>query len=133
MNGIEYLLDTNFILGMLKGSPEVVAQVSGLNLAAAQCAYSAVTRMELLGFPGITDAEDALIRSRLQFLQCLDIDAAVQDKAIALRGTRKIKLPDALIAATALCHGLQLLTLDVGLQTVVRDIAGTSGTSLSSS
>ena len=32
---------------------------------------------------------------------------------------RPLKLPDALIAGTALTHGLELLTLDEGLSTVM--------------
>jgi predicted nucleic acid-binding protein len=123
MNGIDYLLDTNFILGMLKSTPEVTQALQASNPAASQCAYSAVTRMELLGFPGITADEDALIRSRLGRFRYLPIDLAVEDRAIQLRRARRIKLPDALIAASALCHGLQLLTLDVGLQSVMRDAA----------
>jgi len=119
MSGVEYLLDTNFILGMLKNSPEVSEILASKQLNASQCAYSAVTRMELLGFPGITFDEDALIRSRLDLFGYLPIDLAVEDRAIQLRRSRQVKLPDALIAATALCHGLQLLTLDAGLQSVM--------------
>lgn len=121
MNGIEYLLDTNFILGMLKSTPEVLDQLTARQLTADQCAYSAVSRMELLGFPGITHEEDALIRLRLSMFRYLAIDSVIEDRAIALRRTRRVKLPDALIAATALSHGLQLLTLDVGLQVVMND------------
>ena len=43
--------------------------------------------------------------------------------AIELRRSRRVKLPDALIAATALCHGLELLTMDTGLQAFVRSAA----------
>ena len=119
MSGVECLLDTNFILGMLKNSPEVSVILERESLKANQCAYSAVTRMELLGFPGITPSEDALIRSRLEHLTYLPIQLAVEDRAIQIRCSRRIKLPDALIAATALHHGLRLLTLDAGLQSVM--------------
>lgn len=119
MSGVEYLLDTNVILGMLKSTPEILAMVGSAGLMAQQCAFSAVTRMELLGYPGITADEDALIRQRLAQLTYLAISSAVEDKAIELRRSRRVKLPDALIAATALCHGLELLTMDVGLQSVL--------------
>ena len=62
MSGCKFLLDTNFILGMLKGTPAVVELIQRERLMAGQCAYSAITRMELLGFPGITPVEDMLIR-----------------------------------------------------------------------
>lgn len=123
MNGVDYLLDTNFILGLLKSTPEVMQALQAISPTVSQCAYSAVTRMELLGFPGITANEDALIRSRLARFHYIPINLVVEDRAIQLRRVRRIKLPDALIAASALCHGLQLLTLDVGLQSVMRDAA----------
>jgi len=119
MSGVKYLLDTNFILGMLKSTPEVLAVVGNAGLMAHQCAFSAVTRMELLGYPGITADEDALIRQRLAQFTYLAISSAIEDKAIDLRRSRRAKLPDALIAATALCHGLELLTMDVGLKSVL--------------
>ena len=119
MNGVKYLLDTNFILGMLKSTPEVLAMVGSAGLMAHQCAYSAVTRMEFLGYPDITADEDALIRQRLAQFTYLAISTAIEVKAIALRRSRRVKLPDALIAATALCHGLGLLTMDVGMQSVL--------------
>ncbi len=119
MSGVKFLLDTNFILGMLKATPEVLAVLGARPFVADECAYSAVTRMELLGFPGITPQEDSLIRQRLAPLTYLAISLPVEDAAIRLRRSRKIKLPDALIAATALEHGLELLTLDAGLLSVM--------------
>jgi predicted nucleic acid-binding protein len=65
MSGIKYLLDTNFVLGMLKSSPGVLEVLASKQLTSQHCAYSAITRMELLGFPGMTPAEEHLIRSTL--------------------------------------------------------------------
>ena len=52
MNGIKCLLDTNIILGIVKGNADAVSKLKGLDLK--NCAFSSITRMELLGFPGIT-------------------------------------------------------------------------------
>ena len=52
-------------------------------------------------------------------LPYLALDRQIEDSAIALRRQRRIKLPDAVIAATALTHGLELLTLDEGLSAVM--------------
>lgn len=119
MSGIKYLLDTNLILGLLKASPEVVDVVASRGLLASSCAYSAVTRMELLGYPNITDSEERVITDRLSKFIYLPITVEIEDLAIALRRTRKVKLPDALVAATARHHELELLTLDKALLTVV--------------
>ena len=90
------------------------------------CAYSAITRVELLGFPGISEQEDRSLRDALGRLIYLPISPPVEDLAIQLRRTRKIKLPDALIAATAIHHGLELLTLDQHLQSVTTAASGLS-------
>ena len=112
MNGIKYLLDTNFILGMLKKTPEVLNIITSRSLVAHECAYSSITRMELLGFPGITKNEESLIREKLEYLTYISITPSVEDTVIQLRRTKKLKLPDAIIAATALVFQIELLTLD---------------------
>ena len=96
--------------------------LSAKALTSDQCAYRAITRMELLGFPGITPTEEQVIRSTLDRFQYLGISFEVEEAAIGVRRTRRAKLPDALIAATALCHELELLTLDVGLQATITAI-----------
>lgn len=119
MNGIDYLLDTNFILGLLKAAPETLALVGQRPIDARQCAYSAITRMELLGFPGLTSSEEVLIQSKLGQLIHSPITPAVEDEVIRLRRAHTIKLPDAIIAASALTLGAELLTHDQKLQAVM--------------
>jgi hypothetical protein len=120
MSGIKYLLDTNFILGILKSNPVVLADVAARRIRTAECGYSAITRMELLGFPGITREEESIIRQKLARLIYLALTGDVEDVVIGLCQTRKIKLPDAIIAATALCAGAELLTLDMRLLSIVQ-------------
>ena len=122
MSGTKFVLDTNYILGLLKSDPAVLAEASARKVSIAECSYSAVSRMELLGFPGISREEESLIRQKLERLRYLPLTRAVEDVVISLRQTHKVKLPDAIIAATALCAGLELLTLDKHLQSVVQKI-----------
>lgn len=124
MSGIKYLLDTSCILGLLKATPEVLDLVAQRTLLASECAYSAITRMELLGYPGITAAEEQLIVDRLSKFTYRAITIEVEDGAIALRRARKVKVPDAIIAATAIHHGLELLTFDIALLSIVRSVSG---------
>lgn len=61
MNGLSYLLDTNTIIGLLKGNDEAISILSGISLPA--CGFSAITRMELLSYPDLTiDEEQAINR-----------------------------------------------------------------------
>ena len=119
MSGIKYLLDTNFILGLLKTTPEVIDIISHHDVLTSNCAYSAITRMELLGYLGISVDEEKLIKDRLSKFNYLPITSEIEDMAITFRRTRKMKLPDAIIAATAKHHGLELLSLDKSLVTIL--------------
>jgi predicted nucleic acid-binding protein len=121
MNGVKYLLDTNFVIGLLKAAPEVVTIANQHVILAAECAYSAITRMELLGYPGINSDEESLISQKLANFRHLGISPEIEDRVIGLRRTRRIKLPDAIIAATVIHHQLRLLTLDQQLQAVVTE------------
>jgi len=49
-------------------------------------------------------------------------DPLTIQRQIRMRRTRKLKLPDALIAATAIHHGLELLTLDEALLAVAKPL-----------
>jgi hypothetical protein len=110
MNGLSYLLDTNIIIGLLKGNHEAIAQLNGIDLPS--CAYSAITRMELLSFPTLTESESLLIGQLLTPMTYLAISPAIEDMTIEFRHRHQVKLPDAIIAATTKVHSLQLLTLD---------------------
>ena len=120
MSGTKYLLDTNFILGILKSDTPALAELSSRRILAGECSYSAITRMELLGFHRITQNEEILIKQKLEHFSYLPLTKDIEDRVIDLRQSRKIKLPDAIIAATALCFGIELLTLDQHLLTIVR-------------
>jgi len=54
MSGIKFLLDTNYILGLLKSQPVVLEELALRKIGIGECAYSAITRIELLGFPEIS-------------------------------------------------------------------------------
>ena len=76
MNGINYLLDTNIILGLVTGNAGAVSKLKGGNLK--NCAFSSVTRMELLGFPDITRHEIKIIFSLLNQMTQFGIDRAIE-------------------------------------------------------
>lgn len=119
MNGVRYLLDTNFVLGLVKGYDGVVERLASLGLAFELYGYSSITRMEALGFPKIVEEEATAIAALFGRLAYFGITPDIEDAAIHLRQRRNIKLPDAIIAATAHVHGLTLLTLDKDLIAVM--------------
>lgn len=72
--------------------------------------YSAISRLETLGYPRLGNAEKLAIEAILENLDMLMITAATLEIAIGLRQQRKMLVGDALIAATCLEHDLPLAT-----------------------
>lgn len=116
MSGVDLLLDTNVLIGLLKAHPPALSLLNQEREPLGRSAYSAITRMELLGYPGLQSSERAAIERLLAVLTYLPIDTPVEDRAIGLRARGLLKLPDAIVLATAQCHGLRLLTLDERLR-----------------
>ncbi|TLM97045.1 type II toxin-antitoxin system VapC family toxin [Hymenobacter jeollabukensis] len=70
---------------------------------------SVINRIELLIKPA-NAAEEAALLQFIGLCTVLPLDEPVIQQTIRLRQQHRIKLPDAIIAATALAHGLPLLT-----------------------
>jgi predicted nucleic acid-binding protein len=121
MSGAEFLLDTNVVIGFLRGDEAAGELLRGLDASPARLAVSQITRMELLGFPELTDEAQGQIEAFLAAITVILLDEPIETAAIELRRRTRAKLPDAIIAATAQTHGLRLLTFDTRLQTIVTE------------
>ena len=73
---------------------------------------SVVTEIELLGFPSVTMEEEFAIRFLVRDLTVVPLDDRVKEAAIDLIRTKRLNLPDAIILATAVVSGAELLTND---------------------
>ena len=122
MNGVRFLLDTNYVIGLVKRQEIVLKTVADRAIETKACAYSFVTRIELLGFPGITSQEIDGIERTLAQMHYVALTQEIEDWAIALRQNYRLKTPDAIIAATAKCLKLELLTLDRQLAYKMQEI-----------
>lgn len=109
--GKRYLIDTNVVRKYL--DDELTQR--GLDLLdsiidASKSQISVITRIELSGFsPNRND----LVSFIVQFLELsteYELSEIIIQKTIDIRKEYKIKIPDAIIAATALCHDLILLS-----------------------
>jgi len=107
----EYLIDTNTVIDYLDNKlPEAI---SGL-IDSINSHISVITRMELLGWANANDEQIKILQQFVDASVVFNLDEPIILKAIELRKTQKIKLPDAIIAATALVHGFKLITRNVG-------------------
>jgi len=79
-------------------------------------ALSAITLMELY-FGALNKRELSKIKNRLQKLEVIDLDKEITETTIHLiekyAKSHGLCIPDALIAATAICSGMELLTLNL--------------------
>ena len=108
MNGIKYLADTNAIIYLLAGNACMKPYLH------ERLAVSVITFMELLSFPGLTAEEEKSIRKFLSLCEILQIDELIREETIRIRRKHKVKLPDAIIGATAMTQELTLITADTG-------------------
>ena len=106
---IVYLIDTNIIVYYLEG--EQVA-VSFLRTHRGKLSISSITWMETLSYP-FSAEEDRVVRKFLQEFRLIEIFAPVMELAVEIRRMKKIKLPDAIIAASAIQNDLILVTRNV--------------------
>lgn len=105
----KYLLDTNVLIALLNGALEA-------ELPDGDYYFATVSRVELLSHAALSLSELLLIDDFLSKLAPIDLSTAVQAQAASLRRSNKIKLPDAVIVATAIVHDCILLTNDKALQ-----------------
>jgi predicted nucleic acid-binding protein len=71
---------------------------------------SVITYMEILGYPFEHSNEENFIKELLAVFQTLYLDQHIADITIEIRKKKRIKLPDAIIAATAISANLHLVT-----------------------
>jgi predicted nucleic acid-binding protein len=112
MGEIRYLTDTNTVIDYLarripaKGMDFMNNVVNGIpNI-------SIITKIEVLGF-NTTSEHSLLLTSFMNDASVLDLTSEVADLTIQVRRAHKTKLPDAIIAATAIAHGMKLITRNI--------------------
>ena len=120
-SGPEYILDTNVVIGFLTGAEAARRLVSSSGAELSKFAVSVITRIELLSFPSLAEEEERRIEELLAALSIIPLDERIEAAAITLRRRARLKLPDAVIAASAQVYGLELVTLDTRLQRALEE------------
>ncbi|GHV25104.1 hypothetical protein AGMMS4952_02040 [Spirochaetia bacterium] len=97
----EYLLDSNVIIGYLAGKIPPVGMKAISDIVDKKCQFSVISQIEVLRFNDTPENEQALAEFVSNSI-ILPLTDTVAVRTIALCKQSKIKLPDAIIAATAL-------------------------------
>ena len=69
--------------------------------------------MEALGYPFKTKEDESFVKMLCNSFDLLDLTKPIIEKTIEIRKRAKIKLPDAIIAASALVNNATLVTYNV--------------------
>ncbi len=113
---MSYLLDTNFLIGLLRGARSYWDYLDQL-LRRTLPSMSTISRAEV--YAGCHPAEEKETKSLLDSFMAFPVDSHIADRAgqylyqYARRGIT-LHLEDALIGATAVEEGLTLVTQNVG-------------------
>ena len=107
MNG--KLVDTNILIYLSKktldfekvASPEVTLYIS------------VITYMEVLGYKFENNFEKQKIERLCKLFPIIHLNIEIVEKVISIRQQHKIKLPDAIILATAVISKMELITANV--------------------
>lgn len=105
------LVDTDIFIDHLRGARELKVGRNTLH-------YSVITRAELVVGNSATD----LVARLLAPFKEHPVDRAVAERAGRIRRDTGVRLPDAVIAATALEHGLSLATRNQADFESIRDL-----------
>jgi predicted nucleic acid-binding protein len=105
------LFDTNIFIDMLNGIHAATVELGNYD----DPAISVITYMELRSGEALHPQDKPILDAVLAEFTVLQLDPQIIEGAISIRGNGlvtppKIKLPDAIIAATALSYGAPLVT-----------------------
>ncbi len=104
-----YLVDTNAVIDYLGSKLPTFGMFLINSLVNSNLNISIISKIELLGFNTTTEDHQLLVNF-INDANLINLTDLIVERTIAIRKLYKIKLPDAIIAATALENKLILIT-----------------------
>jgi len=104
------LIDTNIAIGYIGNRLSLQSMDKLDPVFDGEYHLSVINKIELLGYPDLEQNEEDRFNLLIDHSVLHQIDNKIIDKTISIRKQHKIKLPDAIIAATCLVNGLDVLT-----------------------
>lgn len=118
MSGERLVADTSALIHLLDGTPAVVQLLDG-----AEAFASFISEIELLSGTRGTAEQQLRKKALLADLTIIDVNSRIKEVAIALRKRHGLKIPDCLIAATAIHLDVPLVTADRHFERLKDEVA----------
>lgn len=113
MTGIRILCDTNPLIYLLDGNKELASFLDN-----KQIHVSVITELELFGKSDLPEDALKIIEMMLESCFITEINQEIKQIYKHIKRNYTIKLPDAIIAATAISLDIPLLTFDNDFQKI---------------
>ncbi len=104
---VKALFDTNILIDYLNGVPQARTELAHYR----DKAISVITWMEVM--VGAGAESEAQLRNFLDEFLIVQLDEQIAEQAVDLRKTHRIKLPDAIVWASAQVHSMLLVTRNI--------------------
>lgn len=112
--GIKYIWDTNTVIYYLQQQfPPPAEKFMDNMVNEGPPVISAITEIELLCWKYATEKDLKVLHNFIDDVLVIELEQPIKHKTADIRKTHSIKLPDAIIAATALVYELSLITRNV--------------------
>jgi predicted nucleic acid-binding protein len=108
--GKRYLLDSNTVIDYIARLHADQARQWLNQLIDEEINVSVITKIEVLSFDPDKDDNYPVLVDFFEAANIFELNSDIVNKTIQIRQKQKIKLPDAIIAATALINGLVLVS-----------------------
>jgi tRNA(fMet)-specific endonuclease VapC len=112
-----FFLDTNAIIAFLNGNFALVSLIRD----AEWLGISVINELEFLAFKGLSERDKVIFNQFKQRIEVIDIvntDENLMLKIIEIRKKFKLKLPDAIVAASTICADAVLITQDAAFEMI---------------
>ncbi len=105
-----YLIDTNILIYHFNKNIPAKSRAKLKEILLNCFNISVITKMEFLGFKEHTRESYSKSMSFLEYANIINLNDQIVDRVIVLKRKHSVKLPDAIIAATAIVNKLTLVT-----------------------
>lgn len=108
----QYLIDNNAISNFFSGLFTEKEMAFMADVLDQTPIISVITEIEALSWISSDKVKEQIVKDFIQDSTVLALTPAIVSQCISIRRSRKIKTPDAIIAATAIVHNLTIITSD---------------------